>query len=82
MYTRVLLSFFFLFLVACSPEEFTGPGEIRWDREVCKRCNMSVGDRFYAAQVRGAPAEEKTELYKFDDIGCAVIWLEKTGLEK
>ena len=77
MYKRALHSLFFLVLTACSPQEVTGPGEVRWDRETCTRCNMAVGDRSYAAQVRGAPAGEQNKLYKFDDIGCAVIWLEK-----
>ncbi len=75
MLKHILLSFFFLLLSACSPEETSGPGEVHWDREICTHCNMAVGDRHYAAQVRGAPAGEKTKLYKFDDIGCAIIWL-------
>jgi len=75
MLKHILLSFFFLLLSACSPEETSGPGEVRWDRETCTHCNMAVGDRHYAAQVRGAPAGEKTKLYKFDDIGCAIVWL-------
>ncbi|MFC1588802.1 protein NosL [Pseudomonadota bacterium] len=77
MYKHVLLSFIFLILVACSQEMETGPGEVRWDRETCTRCNMAVGDRNYAAQIRGAATGEKSKLYKFDDIGCAVIWLQK-----
>ena len=77
MYKQLLLSFFFLLISACSPEQTTGPGEVRWDRETCTRCNMALGDRNYAAQVRRTPAGEKSNLYKFDDIGCAVIWLEK-----
>jgi len=75
MLKHILLSLFFLLLSACSPEETSGPGEVHWDRETCTHCNMAVGDRHYAAQVRGAPAGEKTKLYKFDDIGCAIIWL-------
>ena len=77
MHARVLLSFIFLVLGACSPDQVTGPGEVRWDREICTRCSMALSDRHYAAQVRGAPAGEQTRLYKFDDIGCAVIWLEQ-----
>ena len=38
---------------------------------------MAIGDRHFAAQVRGAAAGESTDLYKFDDIGCAVLWLEQ-----
>ncbi len=77
MFVRVLLSILLLMSSACSPEESTGPGVVRWDRETCTRCNMAVGDRNYAAQVRGAAPGEKAGLYKFDDIGCAVIWLEE-----
>lgn len=77
MHARIVLSVISLVVGACSPDEVTGPGEIRWDRETCTRCSMAVSDRHYAAQVRGAPAGEKTRLYKFDDVGCAVIWLEQ-----
>jgi nitrous oxide reductase accessory protein NosL len=64
-------------LAGCSGEDVTGPGEVRWDRETCSRCAMAVGDRHYAAQVRGAPAGERTRVYTFDDIGCAVVWLDQ-----
>jgi len=67
-----------LFLLAgCSQPEETGPVDVRWDRETCARCAMAVSDHNYAAQVRGASAGQRTEVYKFDDIGCAVIWLEE-----
>jgi hypothetical protein len=36
---------------------------------------MVLSDRFHAAQVRGGPAGGKSRVYKFDDIGGAVIWL-------
>ena len=66
-----------LMLSACTQEELTGPGEVRWDQETCARCTMSIGDRKFAAQIRGGATGSKTRLYKFDDIGCAVIWLDK-----
>lgn len=80
MYQRAWASFIIplvLLVAGCSPVADTGPGEIRWDRETCARCNMAIGDRHFAAQVRGAPAAENTRLYKFDDFGCAVVWLQK-----
>ena len=77
MFRPILLISGLLVLGGCTPEDATGPGEIRWDREVCTRCSMAVGDRHFAAQVRGGPAGERTRLYKFDDIGCAVIWLQQ-----
>ena len=65
----------FLLLAACSRAPETGPVDIRWDRDVCARCIMAVSDHFYSAEVRGAPSGESTIVYKFDDLGCAVIWL-------
>ncbi len=62
---------------SCSKEPETGPGEVRWDREVCNRCVMAVGDRHYSAQVRGITTRNDTQLYYFDDLGCAVQWLDK-----
>ena len=66
-----------LVLAACTGGDRTGPVDIRWDQQSCERCAMSVGERLYAAQVRGAPAGEKTRIFTFDDLGCAVIWLDK-----
>jgi copper chaperone NosL len=78
MFMRVLPSLVLLLLLgACSGPDATGPGEVRWDRETCTRCSMAISDHLYAAQVRGASSGEKSRLYKFDDIGCALIWLEQ-----
>jgi len=68
---------FFLFLVACEEAKTTGAIKIRWDREICARCAMAVSDRNYSAQVRGGRKGKKAKVYKFDDVGCAVIWLDK-----
>lgn len=69
--------FTLLFLGGCSNEPDTGPGKIRWDREVCERCVMAVSDPNFSAQIRGGPVGGKQKLYKFDDLGCAVIWLDE-----
>jgi copper chaperone NosL len=61
---------------ACTKKPETGPGVARWDRETCERCRMAVSDHFYSAQVRGAETGMRTKLYFFDDLGCAVIWLD------
>ena len=65
------------FIGGCSGEPDSGPVKIRWDRESCARCAMAISDPHYAAQIRGGPAERKTKVYKFDDIGCAVVWLDQ-----
>lgn len=53
-------------------EEKTGPEPIHWDRDVGMLCSMIISDARFAAEVRGGPDRK---LYKFDDIGCAVNWL-------
>ena len=64
MYRQILLSVLFIFVIGCAPEDVTGPGEVRWDRETCERCSMALSDRSFAAQVRGAPAEKRTACFK------------------
>jgi len=66
-----------LVLSACSGKPDHGPEKIRWDGDSCQRCAMAISDPHYAAEIRGAPAGSKTRIYKFDDIGCAVVWLDK-----
>ena len=40
---------------------------------------MVLSDRKFAAQIRVPPEEGKkrSRVYKFDDIGCAVLWLDQ-----
>ncbi len=63
-------------LSACSNEPESGPDEVRWDRDACKRCRMVLSDKHYAAQIRYFPEGKRSKVVKFDDIGCATIWLE------
>ncbi|WP_236725587.1 nitrous oxide reductase accessory protein NosL [Candidatus Reidiella endopervernicosa] len=76
-----VLTLFTLLLIAlltgCSGEPETGPVEVKWDRDTCERCRMVLSDRFHSAQIRVFPVEKKrSRVYKFDDIGCALLWLE------
>lgn len=50
-----------------------GMAEFKWDRDTCARCSMVISDRRFAVQIRGG---DKNTAFKFDDIGCAVIWLQ------
>lgn len=79
--TFVLRTFWLLLLLAglagCSGDPGTGPVEVKWDRDVCERCRMVLSDRLYSAQVRGGSEGQKTKVYRFDDVGCAVLWLEQ-----
>ncbi|MEO5336978.1 MAG: nitrous oxide reductase accessory protein NosL [Magnetospirillum sp. WYHS-4] len=66
------LAVLLLVITACDGKEATGPEEIKWDRDICTLCTMAIADARFATQVRGGP---KRKVFKFDDIGCAVNWL-------
>jgi len=51
-----------------------GPAPIRWGRENCDYCGMIIDDPHCAGEVRGGPQDK---LWKFDDIGCAAMFLAK-----
>jgi copper chaperone NosL len=63
-------------LTACV-DSGTGPAAVKWDRVVCERCRMVLSARDYSAQIRGFNAEDKSTPHFFDDIGCALIWLDQ-----
>ena len=60
-------------LAGCFEGEQSGPEKIHWDRDACHVCRMLISDRRFAAEVRAGPSRE---VYKFDDLGELVIWLE------
>jgi copper chaperone NosL len=66
-----------LFLAGCEGTPKTGPVKVRWDRVICVRCLMAVSDHSFSAQVRGGPIGKKSKVYFYDDIGCAVLWLDE-----
>jgi len=65
----LILSFF-----ACKGgNEEQLPVDFVWDREACEECKMALSDPHYSAQV----VDPKGRAYYFDDIGCAILWLER-----
>lgn len=64
-------------LAACRRDPGSGPVDIEFGKEKDDRCHMVIDDRFFAAEVRDGAGK----LWKFDDIGCAVFWLNKRGLD-
>lgn len=58
-------------LSACKPQT-EGPEPIRWGREFCEVCGMIISEPQFAAEIR----DPDDRLYKFDDIGDAVNWLD------
>jgi len=71
----LLYTIFGLVLSGCSGEPETGPVEVKWDQDNCERCRMMLSDRYFAAQIRYFPEGKRSRAVKFDDIGCATLWL-------
>ncbi len=66
-----VLLLFALFVGGCSKRDFTKePAKMHWDRDMCERCKMAISERKFAVQA----VDEKGRVYKFDDIGCYILW--------
>ncbi len=74
------LALLFALLAGCGGDPGTGPVEVTWDRDPCTRCGMVLSDRGHAAQVRLLGAGGRGAVELFDDLGCAVVWLDDEGL--
>lgn len=64
-------------LAGCNRDPGQGPVAVQWDRDICVRCGMVLGERNYAAQRRGPDGKP----YLFDDFGCAVHYQAAKGWE-
>jgi hypothetical protein len=49
------------------------PREIKLEQDTCARCKMALKDRLNSAQIIDP---ETGEVHMFDDLGCAVAWLD------
>lgn len=72
----LLLSFLLLLLLGACGKPQTGAVEPHWDRDTCERCRMVLSDRFHSAQVRYRDDSGRSRVRLFDDIGCAIVWLQ------
>ena len=63
-------------LVAACGDPGTGPVDVKWDRVTCERCRMVLSDRHHAAQIRVREPDGRSRVHPFDDLGCALIWLQ------
>jgi len=70
----LLLPLFFLYFGGCEKKPVGEAQKMHWDRDMCERCKMAISERKYAVQI----IDPKTgRNYKFDDIGCAVLWMDE-----
>jgi len=69
-----LLLLLLLAIVGCDKKEIGAVDKVHWDRDMCERCKMAVSERKFAFEI----IDPKTgKAYKFDDIGCGVLWLDE-----
>lgn len=68
-----------ILLMGCSKNVSYEPQEINPEIDVCEVCNMSITEVHFATQL----ISKDGEVYKFDDIGCMIEFVEKNeSIEK
>ncbi|NPA50016.1 MAG: hypothetical protein GXO02_00100 [Epsilonproteobacteria bacterium] len=74
-YKILFLIFLTLFSFSgCEKKDYTKePAKMHWDRDMCERCKMAISERKFAVEA----IDEKGKVYKFDDIGCLILWQAK-----
>ena len=74
-FSFLFLTLLFLFgFSGCEKKPIGGVEKMHWDRDMCERCKMAISERKFAVQI----IDPKTgKDYKFDDLGCAVLWLKE-----
>ena len=73
----LFLALFLALFGGCEKKDWRVPDKVHWDRDMCERCKMAISERKYAVDVVD-PATHKH--YKFDDIGCAILWFKEEHL--
>ncbi len=73
------LSIFFMiltlfFISGCDSKPKDAVKKLHWDRDMCERCKMAISERKFAVE---AIDLKSGKTYKFDDIGCMVLWLDE-----
>jgi len=74
-FSFLFLALFILFSFSgCEKKKIGGVEKIHWDRDMCERCQMAISERKFAAEIINP---KSGKVYKFDDIGCATLWLKE-----
>lgn len=69
-----------IFISGCDNKPKTTSLEVKkvhFDRDMCDRCKMVISEKNHVAQVIN-PNDGKA--YKFDDIGCAILWFKENNI--
>jgi len=62
-----------LFLTACNPK----PEQIAFGKDNCAECKMTIMDPKFGGEI----VTKKGKVYKFDDVHCVAVFLERRGVE-
>ncbi len=75
---KIVLLLAGLFLnYGCESKPKDAVAKMHWDRDMCERCKMAISERKFAVE---AIDLKSGKVYKFDDIGCAVLWLNENSI--
>ena len=70
----LFITFILLITNSCDSKPKGAVEKMHWDRDMCERCKMAISERKFAVE---AIDIKKNKTYKFDDLGCALLWIEK-----
>lgn len=69
----VLVVLTFLLLSGCKPEA----EKIVYGKDTCAECKMTIMDTKFGAEI----VTKKGKIYKFDDVHCVAVFMERRGVE-
>jgi len=77
-----LLNIIFITLIltitnGCNSKPKGSVETMHWDRDMCERCKMAISERKFAVE---AIDMKKNKTYRFDDLGCAVLWMNENKI--
>ncbi len=77
----IFVALVLIFTNGCNSKPKDAVAKMHWDRDMCERCKMAISERKFAVEAIDVKSGKS---YKFDDIGCAVLWLkeEKIAIDK
>ena len=68
----IFIAFILTILNGCNSKQKGSVEKMHWDRDMCERCKMAISERKFAVE---AIDIKRNKAYKFDDIGCTILWL-------
>jgi len=73
----ISIAFILTIVNGCNSKPKGSVGKMHWDRDMCERCKMAISERKYAVE---AIDIKNNKTYRFDDIGCTVLWMSENKI--